>query len=194
MSAGAFTLFLQGCKSEVGEAIDYGVYGNSTSQNMVRQLVDAILPATDIPAASEVGVLDYINSLVQEVYDDKARTKFIKGMNLAAAHIESSIGTTLADIDDAQMTSYLEGLLGASADASQYEKMLALSRKSVDDVDAADLDDYHHYGFLHALKSMTVNGYCQSEYVGEEVLQYIPAPGPYNGHLDYNGEKLYSLN
>lgn len=194
MSAGAFTLFLQGCKGEVGEMVDYGIYGDATGQQMVRQLADAILPATDIPSASEVGVLDYINSLVGNVYDEKARAKFTKGMTLCKTHIETVTGSALDKLDDGQIANYLEGLMGASADATQYQKMLALCRKQEDQVSAGELDNYHLHGFLHALKSMTVNGYCQSEQIGEEILQYHPVPGPYNGNLDYNGEKVYSMN
>lgn len=193
MSAGAFTLFLQGCKSDSVIGEDAGAYGSTPQRNLVRQLVDAILPSTDLPAASEVGLVDYINGVVTDVYNDIERSKFVKGLSLTKAHIETKTGKNLHQLEDEQVAQYLEGLLGAGAEPIRYQQMLQLTKRPMNEVPIDDLDDYNQYSFLHALKEMTVNGYCQSEFIGEEVLQYLPAPGSYDGHLAYKGEKVYSL-
>ncbi len=57
-------------------------------------------------------------------------------------------------------------------------------------------DEVVSYSFAKNLRDMTIWGYKTSEYIGEEVLAYLPVPGEYIGCGDLNeltGGKDWSL-
>jgi len=57
-------------------------------------------------------------------------------------------------------------------------------------------DEPVSYNFAKNLRDMTIWGYKTSEYIGEEVLAYLPVPGEYIGCGDLNeltGGKDWSL-
>ena len=57
-------------------------------------------------------------------------------------------------------------------------------------------DNVASHAFATNLRNMTIMGYKTSEYIGEEVLAYLPLPGEYIGCGDLQeltGGKAWSL-
>ena len=72
----------------------------------------------------------------------------------------------------------------------QYDEAIADGNVSLLD------DGISRFAFANNLRGMTIWGYKTSEYVGEEVLEYLPIPGEYIGCANLNevtGGKAWSL-
>ncbi len=75
------TFLLTGCKTEVADtSADYTLKFFSKEEfKVLKKLVDTILPKTDSPSASEVGVHQMIDRMVGEVYVAEDQLNYQKG-------------------------------------------------------------------------------------------------------------------
>jgi hypothetical protein len=134
----------------------------------VSTAVDVIIPQTDSPAASEVNVPQFIDRFYAEIL---------------TAEDQAVIKTGLA----AFMT--LAGTTDALAITAALEKTLKSLPVEGVEPDAAT-------AFAFELRGKTIWSYKSSEFVGEEVLAYLPVPGEYLPCEDLQtltGGKDYSL-
>lgn len=96
---------LVGCKESSSELVTNDIlhFFSREEFTLVSKIVDVILPKTDSPSATEVGVDYMIDSMVGQVYDTKAkksyRTKF------------DTLKTKLDAIDDNNLAGTLEQIL-----------------------------------------------------------------------------------
>jgi len=121
--------------------------GLSAAQRaLVSAIADTILPRTDTPSASDVGVTDWVNLIVAEYYADDVRTPFIEGLDAIDAQVRSSRGRAFGE---------LEG-------AAQQEVVAALDSPA--DRRTVEARAYSR------LKSLVVYGYFTSERVQRDVL------------------------
>ncbi|CAN0605359.1 unnamed protein product, partial [Ectocarpus sp. 12 AP-2014] len=69
--------------------------------------------------------------------------------------------------------------------------------KAISEGTTAEIDDeISRFAFANNLRGMTIWGYKASEYVGEEVLAYLPVPGEYvacGDMQELTGGKAWSL-
>jgi hypothetical protein len=124
---------------------------------LVSALSDQIIPRTDTPGATDVGVTAWVNLVVAEYYNDGERDPFLKGLDAIDANAIRDEGTTFAQLSapakDRIMTS-----LDRPADRNTIEAK-AYSR----------------------LKGLVVHGYFTSERVQKEVLKTQVMPMRYDG-------------
>lgn len=113
---------------------------------LVSAIADVILPRTDTPSATDVGVTDWVNLIVAEYYDADTRTTFVAGLDAIDARVRSARGRPFAALDPAVQVEIVAGL-DAPADRRSPEAR-AFAR----------------------LKSLTVHGYFTSERVQQDVL------------------------
>jgi len=167
---------------------------------VLSKLVDIILPKTDTPSASEVQVNLFIDRFINEVVDKKEQS-FIKMVTdrFMAKAIEDSGSEKATDIS----VEALEKTLASALKATKEEEttnakaieayMIAMTEGSKE----ATLNDaIACHAFASNLRNMTIMGYKTSEYIGEEVLNYLPVPGPYVACGDVqelSGGKAWSL-
>ncbi|HEX4684882.1 MAG TPA: gluconate 2-dehydrogenase subunit 3 family protein [Gemmatimonadaceae bacterium] len=84
---------------------------DATQQKLVADIADAIIPATDTPGASAVGVPQFIDLILTEWMSDEERTAFLRGLGeIDAMHFAGSA--------DTQKTAILTRLDAARHDAS----------------------------------------------------------------------------
>ena len=149
---------------------------------VLTKLVDIILPKTDTPSASEVQVNIFIDRFINEVAD-KEQQDFVKmsmGRFLEKATKDAG-KEKVADLNSED----LEKTLGATLKVSKA--LEASNGKAVQDYmmaikegKEALLDDkIASHAYATNLREMTIMGYKTSEYVGEEILAYLPIPGEY---------------
>jgi hypothetical protein len=124
---------------------------------LVAAIADRILPRTDTPGASDVGVPAFIDRLYSGFMTDAERQMLSAGLAgvqaaSAAAHRNSFSALTVAQQDD-----LLRGIARA--------------------------EDGQPQGFFRVFRSATILGYFTSEVVGKNVLHYDPIPGRYDGCL-----------
>tara|TARA_R110000765_G_scaffold115417_7_gene208373 strand:- start:1109 stop:1756 length:648 start_codon:yes stop_codon:yes gene_type:complete len=189
---------VQSCKSE--PAITWSPEFLAPNEGVVlSKLVDIILPKTDTPSASEVQVHVFIDKFSKDVME-KEQQDFLKmSMNkftnkaladsgkenvedLTAEDLEPVLASSLKYTKD-QQTEMFESI-------NSYTEAIAEGK-------TAELDDeITRFAFANNLRGMTIWGYKASEYVGEEVLAYLPVPGEYvpcGDAQELTGGKAWSL-
>jgi len=189
---------VQGCKNV--ETVNWTPdFFTKEQGNVLHKLVDIILPKTDTPSASEVNVHIFIDRFINEIMEDVEQS-------ITKLSFEKFIAKALKDSgkDEANdLTSEdLEPVLAEALQLSEEEEILneELTIKNpsamIKGENDAVADEPVSYNFAKNLRDMTIWGYKTSEYVGEEVLAYLPVPGEYIGCGDLNeltGGKDWSL-
>ena len=153
------------------------VFISENDFKIVSNLMEIIIPKTDIPGAIELKLPEFVDAYIDAVWDEKRKTDFkeawtafISSSNKAAGK-ENAGDLSTADWD-AQLAKYL---------------------KPGNDVPA---DETLASQFANQLRSITVNAFKTNEFIGEEVLAYAPIPGEQKGCVDLmeaTGGKAWSL-
>jgi len=116
-------------------------------QALVTALADGILPRTDTPGASDVGVPGFIDLMLTEWYDETDRDRIVEGLDAIDAFARERGAAPFSDLDGASRTVVLESL------------------------DAARGDDGDPGRTFGEIKSLTVYGYFTSEQISKDVLR-----------------------
>lgn len=117
-------------------------------------IADRILPRTDTPGASDVGVAAFINLLYGEFMTDAERATLAEGLDRVDAATHGAHGAGFTTVTPAEQDAVLRAV--AQAEQSQPQ------------------------GFFRLIRSATILGYFTSEQVGRNVLHYDPIPGRYD--------------
>lgn len=117
---------------------------------VLTRIVDVILPKTDTPSASEVGVHRFIDQFALEVMNEKAKAQIKAGIAVVKA-AALALNNKSEDLDFT--TQQLEdGLI------SELKKEKSPAGK---------------------LRSLAILAYKSSELIGTQVLAYLPVPGEF---------------
>ena len=120
-------------------------------------LGDTLLPRTDSPSATDVGVPAFVDVIVSENYSDTERATFLKGLDAINAQIRGATGSSFAD-------------LPPEARGVQVQSI-----ESTTDRRSEPARTYWR------LKGLIVHGYFTSEPVMKNVLKVEIMPGAFNG-------------
>ncbi|QWX83798.1 gluconate 2-dehydrogenase subunit 3 family protein [Cellulophaga sp. HaHaR_3_176] len=152
--------------------------------NVLLKLVDIILPKTDTPSASEVNVHVFIDKFTNEIME-------VEQQNFLKMSMSKFINKALKDAGKEKAedltTEDLEPVLAAALKVSKDDevanfKSINTYNEAIKNGETAELDDaISRFAFANNLRGMTIWGYKSSEYVGENVLAYLPIPGEYVG-------------
>lgn len=156
----------------------------SVEQGVVlTNLVDIIIPKTDIPSATEVNVPQFIDKFINETVEDKGQ-----------AQIKTAFGNIISVLKPDAETKI------EKVTQEDYKALLDKHMLVKDEVDAEreanpESEEMTKSEFLNRLKWMTINAYKTSQQIGETVLAYDPVPGAYYcGDLqELTGGKSWSL-
>ena len=189
---------VQSCKSE--PAITWSPEFLAPNEGVVlSKLVDIILPKTDTPSASEVQVHVFIDKFSKDVME-KEQQDFLKmSMNkftnkaLADSGKENVEDLTVEDLEPVLASS----LKYTKDQQTEMFESINSYTEAIAEGKTAELDDeITRFAFANNLRGMTIWGYKASEYVGEEVLAYLPVPGEYvpcGDAQELTGGKAWSL-
>lgn len=135
--------------------------------NLVKELADTLLPATDSPSASAVQTHYMIDHMVGNVYDEEAKQKYREGFDALKTVLLAN-----GDFTSLDSTERIQALLS-----------LENSRNSLAGAN-----------YLH-LKQQTITYYLSSEEIGKNFLNYLPVPGEYVGciSLEEAGGRAWTL-
>ncbi|MGB5378811.1 gluconate 2-dehydrogenase subunit 3 family protein [Muriicola sp.] len=167
--------------------------------NILIKLVDIILPKTDTPSASEVNVHVFIDKFTNEIEEEVMQDITKLSLN---HFIEKSLKASGKEKAEELTTEDLEPVLAAALSITEEEEIenMDLMIKNTSAASKGENDavaeDIIKYSFAKNLRDKTIWGYKTSEYVGENVLAYLPVPGEYIGCGDLNeltGGKDWSL-
>ena len=165
----------------------------------ITTLVDLILPKTDTPSASEVQVDRFIDKFANEVME-KEQQDFMKmsmGKFMDKA-LKDSGKEKMTDLNAEDLEPVLSSSLKYTKEdqTKMFESITSYTESVAEGKEAELDDDTSRFAFANNLRGLTIWGYKASEYVGEEVLAYLPVPGEYIACADtqeLTGGKDWSL-
>jgi len=166
---------------------------------IVLKLVDIILPKTATPAASEVQAHIFIDKFINETMNAQEQAFIKRAMQsfnskaleaagkkdleeVTAVALEDTLALCLK-VSKEEQTAYFETI-------TKYKEVITQNKKASLDEGTA------MFAFAHNLRGLTILAYKTSEYIGEEVLSYLPVPGEYIACGDVQeltGGKAWSL-
>lgn len=167
--------------------------------SVLTKLVDIILPKTDTPSASEVQVDIFIDRFADQVMENAQQDLF--KMSMSKFIDKALVDSGKEKVEDLTPEN-LELVLAATLKVTKEEQVMYMGKINNYNVALADgkeaslEDGVSRFAFANNLRGMTIWGYKTSEYVGEEVLAYLPVPGEYVGCADLEeltGGKAWSL-
>jgi len=160
---------LQSCQTQTDTFSP--IHFSKENFSVVSQLMDLIIPDTDIPGAIELKLPEFLDGFIDVIMNEKAQKKITDGLDqfivLALKDSGKSSANRLDRSDlDAQLAKYLK------ADQQQQNS-------------AQDDENYQTASaFAKQLRSMTINAFKTNEYIGENVMAYAPIPGEQKGCVD----------
>jgi hypothetical protein len=144
----------------------------------IERMSHIILPKSDsLPGAEDVPIVPFIDALYAQLMSKMEQDKFLAGLAKAQANFNAQYNKTFAHANHAQLSAYLH----AAYKVTPSETQIILNMIEEDTPPAGKEDIYQLYSFLFNLRALTLEGYFQSELVGEKVLAYAPIPGRYDG-------------
>ena len=170
ISAPVLSGVLNGCKPSP-ELSYQPVFFNEKQAETLSLLAEIIIPKTDTPGAIEAGVPSFMDTLLNEFYGKEDQDKFLEGLSEFENKAKETLGNNFS-----------------SASAEERQKFFeTIHRESLEKSQGGDSSGWWNAGsssekpFIIKVKEMTLLGFFTSEIGATQVLQYNPAPGPYQG-------------
>ena len=124
---------------------------------LIGAVADTLIPRTNTPGATDVGVPSFVDVIVSENYTDADRAAFVAGLDAVEAQLRSGGTTSFVD-------------LSLDARGPAIEAMEKLTDRRADPART-----------YWRLKGLIIHGYFTSEPVMKDVLHTEIMPGAYNG-------------
>jgi hypothetical protein len=163
-TAGSLAAMMQSCQADVASD---GWTPSTLSQDqvdLVAELAETLLPATDTPGAKDVFVHRYIDEYITGFLNEENRSQTMTAMASLESYLNEAGASNFVSLSADERNEVLSALNKA-----------ALSAESPDEVQGAYLQ----------LKRLVIDTYFTSEKIGEEVLAYVPIPGPFQSCIPY---------
>ena len=129
---------------------------NEAQMAFVKAMADMIIPRTDSPSATDVGVERFVDVIVAEYASDEDRTKFLAGLDAIDARAKTESSAVFAELTPEARGKLIEALESGPRDAEPGQS---------------------HW----RLKGLIVHGYFTSETVMKDVLKVQVMPGRFEG-------------
>ena len=168
-------LSLEGCKTDP-KALSTNtkpIFFDDESMKLVKSIIDTILPKTDSPSASDVGVHYTIDQMVGSVYKEEDKNSYGSKFKTLTTYLQKEAGEkNFHQLDEENRLSILRALSNSNSDTTSDAKS----------------------GYLD-LKQQTIAYYLNTEEIATNYLNYLPVPGPYEGciTLDSVGGKAWAI-
>lgn len=138
-------------------------------QLLLRDIVDSIIPKTDVPGAKELHVDKFMVVMVADCYEKQVRDEFLSGF---------------AELQKFSKEKYKKKF----GDLSEGEKMELFKIMS-----EKPLPENKKINFIAFVKNLTITGYMTSEYVETNHLHYEMVPGRFLGSFPITQSKFYNI-
>jgi hypothetical protein len=143
--------------SRVASGASMGAAGLSDAHMaLVRALPDTIIPRTDTPSATDVGVHRFVDVIVAEYLTDEERTSAVAGLSAIDERAMSTANVVFADLSGEAKGKVIEALETGPRNAEPART-------------------------YWQLKGLIVRGYFTSEPVMKNVLKHVVMPGRFEG-------------
>jgi hypothetical protein len=124
---------------------------------LVGAIADTIIPRTDSPSATDVGVPAFVDVIVSENYTDTNRATFIAGLDALETQLRSTAGVPFVDLSPEQR---------------------GLAIQTIEAITTRRAEPARTYW---QLKGLVIHGFFTSESVMKDVLKVEIMPGRFDG-------------
>ncbi|NJB36583.1 gluconate 2-dehydrogenase subunit 3 family protein [Croceivirga sp. JEA036] len=191
---------LQSCKEKAPYAEWVPSFLEKDKGFALAQTLDIILPKTDTPSATEMNVHTFIDTFIKEVLEKEQQDFVLKRMDMFFSKIQKDAGKeTIADLTPEDIEPALKTYLRKRTEEEEeiHAKAISGYMEAIMQGGEATLEeDVANFSFANDIRDMATFAYKNSEYIGEEVLAYLPIPGEYIACGDVNeltNNKAWSL-
>jgi hypothetical protein len=170
LSSAFVTGFLSGCKPSKEEIIYKPLLLDEDQFIMLKNLSNVIIPTTDTPGAVELGVPELLETIIAKCYTEKDQKKIVNDLSLIAEILNDPIIFN--------------------------EQKVEHQKKKVKDLEEGLAGKYSAIKpAYHSLKGSIAASFLSTEYVGKNLLEYLPVPGQYEGciPLSSTSGKAYTI-
>lgn len=188
---------LQSCQSKNNTFIP--IHFSKDQFSVLSKLMDLIIPETDIPGAKQLNLPEFLDGFIGVIFNAQAKKNISRDLDyFIAVALEDSSKDSASSFSTEDLDSQLAKYLKADQKQQQtwkkqkkdYGKALKIDSSLALPVEAIV------HSFLLELRSLTINAFKTNEFIGENVLAYLPIPGQYRGCVDLNettGGKAWSI-
>ncbi|MFD2587281.1 gluconate 2-dehydrogenase subunit 3 family protein [Croceitalea marina] len=181
---------VQSCKDKAPFAEWVPSYFEKDKGYALAQMVDVILPKTDTPSATEVNVHVFIDEFAKEVLPEEQQAFMKVVMDKFMNKVMTDAGKdSLADLEGADFEPALNKYLAkrSKEEEKAHGEAIGDYMEAIEAGESATLDeDVACFEFAGNIRGVATWAYKSSEYIGEEVLAYLPLPGEYIACGDVN--------
>jgi len=139
---------------------------DASQMQLVSRVTDIIIPRTDTPGATDVGVPGFIDLMLRDVYTKQDRDRYLTGLAEFEAAARSDGQSGFAALKPTQQVE----LVKKFHDAAVVEERRRPRGK----------DDHPHRPFILTTKELTLLGFFTSQVGATQVLQYAAVPGSFH--------------
>jgi gluconate 2-dehydrogenase gamma chain len=134
----------------------------------VAAIAEIMIPRTDTPGAIDVGVPEFIDLMLKDVYNQQDRARYLAGLAEfdTAAHAEQ--GKEFSALEPTSQVALVRGFHDA---AVVEEQRLPLPQQHL------------RRPFILMTRELTLLGFFTSKAGATQALQYVAIPGSYHGCL-----------
>ena len=145
---------------------------------IVKKIADAILPATDIPSASELKVPEFIDGFTANVVLPEDTILLKKALEVLVNKEEAQ--------NEEGIKKLLDKYLKAPKEQQQeWGKEMGETQEKLKENPQLPLpEDPLLFSFFNEIRGRVVWAFKNTEFIGEEVLAYRPVPGKQIGCMD----------
>ena len=201
LSLGTITLspavlsLLQSCKND----LDWNpVFFNSNQVNIVSELSDLIIPSgDDIPGSKELNLIKFIDLYIHNISNKKEQDLLKKSMDafLSDCLIKSN-KNNVDNLERNDLDTSLEYYFKIKNSSHSKWRQAYNKNKDRNIENKTDLNEAFSLNCLNPIRQLTITAFKGNEYIGENVLAYVPIPGQQKGCVDLQettGGRAWSL-
>ncbi len=189
-------VLLQACKEAAESSSTYAYSTLSAAQAAtVRAIQDHILPKTDTPSASELGSVAFLDTFITYGWKAEDQQRLLYRLDKFTAALKADHQVELADATpehfDGMMQTYLVDYVAPERNESadikiegnliEDESRDMATHTQVEEAIQYEDDPTEINELLTGIRSLTLESYFQSEYIGENVLNYDEVPEVFIG-------------
>ncbi|MEK6476291.1 gluconate 2-dehydrogenase subunit 3 family protein [Catalinimonas sp. 4WD22] len=180
LSASTLSQLWTACKSEPQLTWKPQFFTEAQAKT-VSAMAECILPRTETPGAKDLGIDQYIDVFVKNIYSEKDQQNFTQGIQAFEEGCQKVHGKTFANLS-----------------AEDQEAFLLEQEKKAGHINHAiwgeTIGDIKPVPFYRQFKAIVISAYFSSEEVGKNLLTYEPVPGDQKGCIPLSEVgNVYSL-
>jgi len=189
ISASAIAGVMNGCKADPTVGASWKpTFFDGDQINVIAEIAERILPATDTPGAKDVLVHQFMDKILKENFDADAQQRVMTGLKdietASQATYKKSFMACTNEEKDTVLTQFDKAAHEADKtieEDTQYELVAAKAGQVISGEGYLAKNKTH---FFHIIKELTFLGFFTSETVATTMLNYDPVPGVYQGCID----------